>query len=419
MRNAAILMLLFALTAPLHAADRELTLAREMLDDVVIRNDVAGMELTRDRLLRIAGDSEDRIVLRDAHYLVALLALFQSFSGEIDLTTGSRIVADAVRHADKAVEIDPQFADGWMIAAMLRLSAQRYNVQVAKDAPGSPSRFQRALDLDAASPGVALFNGMMHSFNPAGAAPAEGVKLIDDLVTRLDNERASTGRRFGLWDAQAHVWQIFVHRATDEPRAEVLRPMAARLMQLRPDFALGQQVADAVAERHFVAAPSVAWTPFLTDASGDGKNPKLPDVVTVDRAQDGERMWYRITLRDPLPRSFGVNLVVNRSGDPSTGMRWWGGGSTFKFDRLLTAWISRDGDRYFGTVGVTDDLGARGSRLSKIPADIQIAIGGDDRSVIIGVPRSALGLTDNSAMVVAVGSHLVWNDDATTAANSR
>src|SRR5207302_1880033 len=154
----------------------------------------------------------------------------------------------------------------------------------------------------------------------------EGVKIIDDLVARLDADRAATGRRFGLWDAQAYAWQIFVHRATDDPRTEVLRPMAARLMEQRPDFDLGRQIADAVAERRFVEVPALPWQPFLTDPAGDGKNPKLPDVIAVDRAAIADRMWYRITVQDPLPRSFGVNIVVNRTGDPTTGMPWWGSG---------------------------------------------------------------------------------------------
>jgi hypothetical protein len=120
-----------------------------------------------------------------------------------------------------------------------------------------------------------------------------------------------------------------------------------------------------------------------------------------------------------MPRSFGVNIVVDRDGDPASGMPWWGTGSTFRFDRLVTAWISRDGDRYFGRIGVTDEDGARGFRLSKLSDDVQLAMGSDDRTVIVGVPRAVLGLTDKSAAVVAGGSHLVWNDDAASAAKSR
>jgi hypothetical protein len=391
-----IFVLLLAL--PLHAS--ELSLAREMLDDAVIRDDANGMQLARERLERIAAEADDKTVRRDAHTLAAMSALFESFSGQRDAAAGARIVAAGLRQAERAVEIDPQSTDAVTIAAMLRRA-------------GPPKI------TDAASIPLAFYGAMLRSFNPLGAAPPEGVKAFDDLAARLDADRAATGRRFGLWDAEAHAWAIMVRMAQDAPDAAALRPMAARLTQLRPDFALGQQLADYVAERRFVAAPAVAWQPFLVDASGDGKNPKLPDVVSVDRAQDGDRMWYRVTFHDPLPRSFGVNLVVNRSGDASTGMKWWGGGSTFRFDRLLTAWITRDGDRYFGRVGVTDDDGARGARLIKIPADIQLAMAVDDRSVIIGVPRAALGLTDASTMIVAGGSHLVWNDDATSAPNSR
>src|ERR1043166_8118295 len=98
-------------------------------------------------------------------------------------------------------------------------------------------------------------------------------------------------------------------------------PLAAKLVAERPDFALGQALAQYVGDHRFVAPPDVTWQPLLTDAAGDGKNPKLPDVIAVDRAESGDRLWYRVTFRDPLPRSFGVNLVANRSGDPAVGMK--------------------------------------------------------------------------------------------------
>jgi hypothetical protein len=413
------MLVLILLALPVFGADRELTLAREMLDDVIIRNDIEGMQLVRGRLLHIAAEADDRTVRRDAHYLAALSALFESFSGYGDLGTCTRLVTAGIRQADLAIDLDPRFADAWMIAFMLRGGAQRLGQTTPKDPPGAPNRFTRALEIDAKSPPVAFFSGMMRSFNPAGPAPPEGVQMFDELAARVDADRAATGRRFGLWDAEAHAWTILVRMATAEPRSETLRPMVSRLLEARPDFSLAQQLAEAVVERRFVAAPTLDWQTFLTDASGDGKDPKLPDIIAVDRAGDGDRMWYRVKFHEPLPRSFGVNLVINRSGDPATGMRWWGSGSTFRFDRLVTAWISRDGDRYFGRVGVTDDDGVRGARLVKFPAEILLAMASDDRSVMIGVPRNVLGLTDTSTMIVAAGSHLVWNDDATSAPNSR
>lgn len=419
MRNALILFLLLLTAVTVRAADRELALAREMLEDTIVRDDADGMQLARERLLRIAADASDRTVLRDAHYLVALSALFESFSAYRDVGTSGRLAVIGIRHADRALELDPQLADAWMISAALRRNAQRAGQAVPPDPPGAPNRVAKAMEIDAKSPLVSFMSGIVRSMNPLGAANPEGVKIFDDFAARLDADRAATGRRFGLWDAQAHAWKILVRIASDEPRAETLRPMAAQLMSQRPDFALGQFIADSVAEHHFVAAPAVTWQPFLTDPAGDGKVATHPDVIAVDRAESGDRLWYRITFREPLPRSFGANIVVNRGGDPAAGMAWWGTGSTFRFDRLVTAWISRDGDRYFGRIGVTDDDGARGARFSKITSDVQLAMGADDRSVMIGVPRGALELTGKSTIIVAGGTHLMWNDDATSAANSR
>jgi hypothetical protein len=416
MRNLLILLLL---TSHALSADVDLTLAREMLEDVLIRNDVDGMALARERLLRIAADTDDRTAARDAHYLYALSAYFELFSGLRDQTARTNLIVSGMRHADRAVDLDPQFADGLMLSGVFRGFARRSGLPAPQDPPGAPNRGARATELDANSPAVAFFNGVFASFNPAGPAPAAGVKLIDDFAARLDAERATTGRRFGIWDAQAHAWTIFVRIASESPRHEELRRMAARLLDERPDFALGRRIADMVAERRFVSAPAFAWQPVLTDPANDGSNPKFPDVVSVDRAEAGDMVWYRVTAREPLPRSFGVNLIFDRDGDPTTGMPWWGTGSTFRFDRLVTAWITRDGDRYAGTVGVTDDDGARGAQLLKIPADIRLAMADGDRSLLVGVPRSALGLTDKSAMIAAAGSHLAWNDDATSTPKSR
>lgn len=411
------ILLLLLLALPLPAADRELSLAREMLEDAIIRDDADGIQLARERLLQVAAIADDRTVLRDAHYLVALSAYFESFSAFRDLGASARIAAMGIRHADRAIALDPRFADAWMVSSSLRWTAQRLGRAVPADPAGSPNRFARAMELDGNAPAVAFSNGMMRSFNPNGPAHPEGVRIFDEFAERLDADRAATGRRFGLWDAEAHAWKILVRMASADPNAETLRPLSRRLMEQRPDFALGQLIADAVAERRFVTAPSVTWQPFLTDAGGDGKDPGLPDVIGVDRAESGDHWWYRVTFREPVPRSFGVNIIVN-NGDPSSGMRWWGAGSSFRFDRLVTVWISRDGDRYFGRVGVTDDDGARAARLTKITSDIQVAMANEDRSVLIGVPREALALTETSAIIAAGGSHLVWNDDATSASNS-
>ena len=259
MRNALIFILLLLAVLPAVAADRELALAREMLEDAVVRDDADGMQLARERLLRIAADATDRTVLRDAHYLAALSAFFESLSAYRDVSASGRLAAAGIRHADRALELDPKFADAWIISAALRRNASRAGQVVPPDPAGAPNRGAKAIELDAKSPLVAFMSGIVRSMNLAGAANPEGVKIIDDLAARLDADRAATGRRFGLYDAQAHAWKILVRIASDEPSAETLRPMAARLMEQRPDFALGQFIAESVAEHRFVAALKKRW----------------------------------------------------------------------------------------------------------------------------------------------------------------
>lgn len=418
MRNI-LLIFFFILACSSHAADRNLTLARAALDDAAIRNDEDGMALARERLMRVAAETSDAATLREAHYLIATSTLFEAYGGNRDAGASGALVTTGIRHIDRALELDPKFADAWIIAAMLRNLAPRVGVTPPPDPPGAPNRIAQAMQLDPKATVVSFIGAMGRSMNPNGGAPPEGVKMFDDLVARLDADRAATGRPYGIWDAQAHTWKVLVRIAADDPNAETLRPLAKELVALRSDSAAAQQIAAAVAEHRFVAAPAVTWQPFLTDAAGDGKDPKLPDVIGVDRAESGDRLWYRVNFHDPLPRSFGVNIVVNRNGDPATGAKWWGNGSTARYDRLVTAWISHDGDRYFGRIGVTDPDGARTAHMAKLSSDVQLSMSSDQRSVMIGVPRDVLGVTDKSTIVVAGGSHLVWNDDATSAANSR
>ncbi|HYC62023.1 MAG TPA: hypothetical protein VEK79_20900 [Thermoanaerobaculia bacterium] len=423
MRIVSIILAIL-LVPTLAAADvaRDLGLAREMLEDAAIRDDEEGLRLVRERLLRIAAEAADDRTLRDAHHLIALSAHFELYTGRRDLSTATRLVETGIRHADRAVRLDERFADGWMLSAMLRGSARNVGLTVPPDPAGSPSRFARATELDPNSPGVALFSGLLQSFDPAGPARPQGVKLLEQLVARLDADRAATGRRFGLWDANAHMFLVMVRRASNDPRSESLRADTTRLLAQRPDHAQTRQIAETLTDRRFADAnafANVTWEPALTDPANDGKDPKLPDVIAVERGATADRHWYRVTFREPLPRAFGVNLAFDRDGDPSTGMRWWGTGSTFRFDRLVTAWIARDGDRYFGAAGVTSDDAARFFRLANISTDIAITMTNDDRSVVLGIPRTALSLMDTSTMIAAGGSHLVWNDDATSASNSR
>jgi hypothetical protein len=173
---------------------------------------------------------------------------------------------------------------------------------------------------------------------------------------------------------------------------------------------------------HFDAAPasevpSGPWKELGQDASGDGKQKRLPDAtalaVCVDEARD--RLWFRIRLAGPLPKRWlGANLALDVDGDPSNGMAWWGTNTAFHFDRLVSVYGFEAGSGYEGMIGVADAAevqagnmnGSQGERVRFVPVS-----GGT--ALVIGIPRSALASDARGPirLLAAVGSSLQHNDD--------
>jgi hypothetical protein len=400
MRNI-FLALFFFISCTAYGADRELTLARSALEDAILRDDAEGMRLARGRLALVAADSPTA----ETHYLIGLAAFFESTNAWRDAKESARLIALGIRHADRALELDRDFADALMLSSALRFYGMRAGIST--DPKEMSVRRVRATDLGPTAPFVSYINGITSSMNPAGPARPEGIRAFDEMAQRSR----------GFWKLQAEAWRLIVRTAADEPDIERLRPMAAQLFAEDPQFELAKSMVDFVVPRRFAAVPDVKWQPLLTDAPNDGIVATRPDVISVDRADAANRVWFRVRFRERVPSSAGVNIVVNRSGDAYSGMRWWGQGSTFRFDRLVTAWIVREGDGFYGRLGVTDEDGARAVRFSKLSDDVQVAVADD--TMIVSVPRDTLGLTEKSTIVVASGSHFVWNDDATSVANSR
>jgi pimeloyl-ACP methyl ester carboxylesterase len=155
------------------------------------------------------------------------------------------------------------------------------------------------------------------------------------------------------------------------------------------------------------------WTFLAPDTKGDGSDPSLPDAATLcyryDKQQD--MLWFRISLfGKPDDKAFGVNIAVDTGADAATKVNWWGANTSFKFDRLLTAWVTRIGDRYEGMMGVDDPPGVNQTPSHNAHRDnLEVRVEGD--SIVIGVKRT--DITDKLKMniVAAVGSNQKWNDD--------
>jgi hypothetical protein len=417
-------ILLVLMIAAANGSDpaHEVALTREMIEDAAIRYDDEGLRLGRERAARLAADGEaagDTRLARDAHSLIALSAWAQVYTGHNTLDALQRIVEEGIRHADRAAALDERDAEALVLSTALRGSTFLLGAGTPEARTVMLERLKRALEVDSAATPVGVFNGLARSMDPAGPARPEGIQVYVDLVRRLDARPAAESLHTGFWDLQARAWYAMVRLQNLRPEIGPIRADVARLKALRPDSELARDLGLRVEHRSWAPATSVsglAWQPLGSDAAGDGARAEAPDLRALDFARDPQRVWFRLTFDKELPPSFGLNVIVDRDGDPAGDRTWWGQGSRFRFDRLVTAWVVREGDGYFGRIGVTDAIGSVPVRLEKLSTDVALRLGEDGKSVMVGVPNSALDLSSQARVIAAGGTNLIWNDDLTAPA---
>jgi pimeloyl-ACP methyl ester carboxylesterase len=162
-----------------------------------------------------------------------------------------------------------------------------------------------------------------------------------------------------------------------------------------------------------VGATAQVWTVLAVDPKGDGRDASLPDAAQLSYRYDKQHdlLWFRVSLYGkPHEESFGVNIAVDTGAEDTAKMNWWGANKDFKFDKLVTAWVTRGNGGYQGTIGVGDATGARVQNFNNLlQNNLQIRAEGD--SIVIGLKRT--DLTDKMKMnlIAAVGSNQQWNDD--------
>src|SRR2546421_3569160 len=114
-------------------------------------------------------------------------------------------------------------------------------------------------------------------------------------------------------------------------------------------------------------AAAQIWTQLAGDLKGDAADATLADAAQLsyryDKAQD--LLWFRVTVYGaPNEQAFGVNIVIDTGGDEAAKMNWWGANKTFRFDKLVTAWVTREKDGYHGTIGVADAAGVKAKQFN-------------------------------------------------------
>lgn len=173
----------------------------------------------------------------------------------------------------------------------------------------------------------------------------------------------------------------------------------------------------------FVSAPASAtaqvWSVLAGDPKGDARDPSLADAAQLSYRYDKQQdfLWFRVSLYGlPNEQAFGVQIAFDTGGDEASKMNWWGANKAFRFDKLLTAWVTRGDSGYQGTIGVGDAAGVKAKQVNNLlQNNLQIRVEGD--SVVIGVKRT--DVTDKLKMnlVAAVGSNEQWNDDVPNSAS--
>ena len=167
----------------------------------------------------------------------------------------------------------------------------------------------------------------------------------------------------------------------------------------------------------FLILPAVviaqSYTVISFDGKGDGRDPSLADAAQLayryEKQQD--TLWFRIALYGKAnEQAFGVSLVIDTGADEASKMNWWGGNKTFRFDKLVTAAVTRSDKGYLGKIGVTDAAGIAAQRMNNLRQNnLQIQVEGD--SILIGIKRT--DITDKTKMnlIVAVGANEQPNDE--------
>jgi pimeloyl-ACP methyl ester carboxylesterase len=162
-----------------------------------------------------------------------------------------------------------------------------------------------------------------------------------------------------------------------------------------------------------VSVMAQVWTVLAYDPQDDGHDPSLADAAQLSYRYDKEQdlLWFRVSLYGkPNEDAFGVNIVVDTGADHSDKMNWWGANQSFKFDKLITAWVTRNNRSYQGTIGVGGAAGARARKFNNLlQNNLQIRVEGD--SILIGLKRTDLTATMKMNLIAAVGSNQQWNDD--------
>src|SRR5438128_2238393 len=134
------------------------------------------------------------------------------------------------------------------------------------------------------------------------------------------------------------------------------------------------------------------WNVLTVDPMRDTKSNSSVDAAQLSYRYDhaADMLWFRVAVYGTPDRdAFGVQIAINTGSDVSRKAPWWGANKEFRFDRLVTARVTRSGEAYRGTIGVADAEGALAGNLASVSGDgVRLSVERD--AFIIGVRRAEI-----------------------------
>jgi pimeloyl-ACP methyl ester carboxylesterase len=152
------------------------------------------------------------------------------------------------------------------------------------------------------------------------------------------------------------------------------------------------------------------------DAKSDGRDSALADAASLSYRYDKREdvLWFRVGLYNvPNKDAFGISVALDTASDDAVKANWWGQNKTFRFDRLVTAWVTRGPNGFQGIIGISDAKGATAKEFSNLRRDnVQIRVESD--SIVVGVKRTDVTDKLKFNVIAAVGSNQILSDDVPT-----
>ncbi len=397
---------------------KELKLAEIQVMDASIRTDSLGIQLARsrfERLLKKEAFQKDAELASFSHYYIGF-ADFQLFWSIPEIMkNGNTLLPRVIKNLDKALELKPDLVDAHVISALSYFFLSfldRPNYQQYSSKMNAAVEKAEAISPD--NPHIAFFKSLQASFSGRRDL---SINYAQSAINTFENETDNQRWLADWWQVWPYAFLagFYINEGNRDQAKEIID----KVLSLRPDFEYlvvnrmpAVELQRPIATRNF---KNVNWTQLANDPKGDGK-PELPDARALYYFYDqkNDSLWFKIDVYEmPELNGFGLNLVVDVDENPQNGSFWWGGNNKFRYDKLVSVWVTHAGSGYYsGFVGICTDFHARKTWFLKLGSNnITFGIDHESKSFIFGFKRTDLDESKKLNIIAAVGSNVNWNDD--------